>query len=248
MRHGLDADHLATIDGITRCNVPDDPALARMAGALFSLGHGAIVLLVALAVGTLAAGWETPGWLELTGIGVSVVFLFALAIANVRAVVVSPPDAVVGLAGFKGRLLGRVSVRRAWAVTAVGALFALSFDTVSLAALFALAAGRFGGAGHVLVVAGLFVLGMVIVDGANGAWIHGLIRRADRTAAIASRVMALTVAGISLAVGALAVVKVFVPVVGHWAEGRELALGASVVAVVAISSTLAMLAASRRAR
>ena len=61
-------------------------------------------------------------------------------------------------------------------------LFALSFDTISQAALFAIAAGRFGGVAEALLVAGLFVLGMLAVDGINGVWICRLIRRADRTA------------------------------------------------------------------
>jgi nickel/cobalt transporter (NiCoT) family protein len=124
-------------------------------------------------------------------------------------------------------------------------LFALSFDTVSQAALFALAAGRFGGLSHALFVAALFVLGMLAVDGANGLWINRLIRRADRTAVIASRVMALTVAGISLTVGFFAVAKIFVPVVGTWAAGRELALGAAVVAAVMLAFVTGMFAARR---
>jgi high-affinity nickel-transport protein len=36
-RHGFDADHLATIDGLTRYNARTNPALARFCGALFSL-------------------------------------------------------------------------------------------------------------------------------------------------------------------------------------------------------------------
>ncbi len=248
IRHGFDADHLATIDGLTRYNARDNPRLSRTAGALFSLGHGAVVVLVALIAGSLAAGWQTPGWLEATGAAVSVIFLFGLAILNVRAVLIAEPTAVVAPAGLRARLLGRVlNIRRAWAVAAVGMLFALSFDTVSQAALFALAAGRFGGLSHALFVAALFVLGMLAVDGANGLWINRLIRQADRTAVIASRVMALTVAGISLAVGVLTVAKIIVPAVDAWTDGRELWFGGAVVAVVLVAFASGMLAARRRA-
>ena len=164
-----------------------------------------------------------------------------------RAVLQTDPQAVVAPVGFKSRLLGRfVTVRKPWAVAAVGALFAFSFDTISQATLFALAAGRFGGVAEALFVAGLFVLGMLIVDGINGVWISRLIRRADRTAAIASRVMALTVAGISLAVGCFTVAKLLLPSVDAWAEGRELFLGGAVVAGVLTAFAVAMLAARRR--
>jgi high-affinity nickel-transport protein len=248
VRHGFDADHLATIDGLTRYSARANPRLSRSAGALFSLGHGVVVVLVALVAGSLASGWRTPGWLEITGAAVSVVFLFGLAFLNVRAVLVADPQAVVATAGLRARLLGRfLNIRRAWAVAAVGMLFALSFDTVSQAALFALAAGRFGGLSHALFVAALFVLGMLAVDGANGLWINRLIRQADRTAVIASRVMALTVAGISLSVGIFTVMKILVPAVDAWAEGREIWFGAAVVTVVLLAFASGMVAARRRA-
>ena len=247
VKHGFDADHLATIDGLTRYNARVNSRLARGAGALFSLGHGVVVLLVAFVAGTLSVGWQTPGWLEVTGAAVSVVFLFGLAFINVRAVLTAPPDAVVPPGGIKARLLGRVlTVRRPWAIAAVGMLFALSFDTVSQAALFALAAGHFGGVAQALFVAGLFVLGMLVVDGINGVWISGLIRRADRTAVIASRVMALAVAAISLAVGVFTVAKLLLPAVEAWAEGRDLMFGSAVVAGVVVAFVTAMLAARRQ--
>jgi len=245
LKHGFDADHLATIDGLTRYNACVNPALSRVAGVLFSLGHGAVVLLVALVAGILSARWRTPGWLELTGAAVSVLFLFGLAFVNVHAVLTSPPNAVIAPAGLKARLLGRVlTVRRPWAITAVGMLFAFSFDTVSQTALFALAAGRFGGVSQAMFVAGLFVLGMLAVDGINGVWISALIRRADRRAVIASRVMALAVAAISLAVGLFTVAKLLLPPLDAWAASRELVFGTVVVSAV----TAAFLAAMRAAR
>jgi high-affinity nickel-transport protein len=247
-RHGFDADHLATVDGLTRCNARTHPALARFCGTLFSLGHGLVVCGVAFAAASLTTGWQTPGWLEATGVGVSIAFLFGLAFLNVRAVLTADPRAVVAPIGVRSRLLGRfVTVRKPWAVAAVGMLFAFSFDTISQATLFALAAGRFGGVAEALFVAGLFVLGMLIVDGINGVWISRLIRRADRTAAIASRVMALTVAAISAAVGCFTVAKLLSPSVDAWAEGRELFLGGTVVAGVLAAFAASMLAARRRA-
>jgi len=246
LKHGFDADHLATIDGLTRYNARANPSLARVAGTLFSLGHGVVVLLVALIAGTLSAGWQTPGWLEATGAAVSVFFLFGLAFVNVHAVLTTAPNAVVAPSGLKARLLGRVlTVRRPWAIAAVGMLFAISFDTVSQAALFALAAGHFGGVLQALFVASLFVLGMMTVDGVNGVWISTLIRRADRTAAIASRVMALAVAAISLVVGLFTVAKLLLPAVDAWADGHELVFGALVVSGVIAAFAIAMAAARR---
>src|SRR5947207_12589902 len=63
-RHGLDGDHLATIDSLTRYNGRDDPRLGRLAGLCFSLGHGAVVVCVALIAAMLAGRWTTPHWLD----------------------------------------------------------------------------------------------------------------------------------------------------------------------------------------
>ena len=93
-------------------------------------------------------------------------------------------------------------------VAAVGALFAFSFDTMSQAAR-SLTATQFGGWEHALTLALLFMLGMLVGDGLNGLWISRLIRRADRTALIASRVMGLVVAGVSLLVATFGAAKFF---------------------------------------
>ncbi len=249
MKHGFDADHLATIDGLTRYNAREHRLLARFCGTLFSLGHGAIVLIVALATSALAQDWETPHWLEMSGAGVSVVFLFGLAYLNIAALLKTAPGAIVAPVGFKSRLLGRfTSLHNAWAIAAVGALFAISFDTISQAALFALAASRFGGIAQASLIAVLFVAGMLAVDGLNGLWISGMLRRADRTAAIASRIMALTVAALSAGVGLFTLLKLLLPQVTVWADGHELVSGAAVVVAVLIAFGAAMLAARIRNR
>jgi len=246
-RHGLDADHLAAIDGIARCNARSHPRLARGAGALFSLGHGAIVLVAAAAAFAFASRWTTPAWLETSGALVSIAFLYGLAALNLHSVIKAAPDAVVVPAGIRGRLFGRiVDVESPWAIAAVGALFAVSFDTISQAALFALAASRMGGMPDVLFVAGLFVAGMVAVDGINGLWISRMLRRADRTAAIASRIMALSVAAIGIAIGSMVLARWALPGFDAWSGVIDPYLGAMVIAAIVIAYASAIAIAARR--
>lgn len=241
LKHGFDADHLATIDGLTRYNARKRARLARYCGALFSLGHGVIVIATALLVSTLARQWQTPGWLEIFGVWVSLGFLFALGLLNIRAVLAARPHEVVRPVGVKGRFLGRLAeAAHPGLIALVGALFALSFDTISQAALFALTASQFGGWQEALLLGLLFMLGMLVTDGINGLWISRLIGRADRMARIASRVMSLVVAGVSLLVGFFGVMKLSLPSVDAWSEGKELFLGGGVVVVVAASFLLAV--------
>src|SRR5438105_10893582 len=82
LKHGLDPDHLAAIDGLTRFNSGRRPRLSRWSGALFSAGHGILVTLVAIAVATVATGWQAPAWLEDAGTWISIAFLPLLGFAN----------------------------------------------------------------------------------------------------------------------------------------------------------------------
>ena len=72
LKHGLDPDHLAAIDGLTRFNARERPALSRWSGLLFSAGHGVVVTLVAIAVATVATEWKAPQWLENAGTWISI--------------------------------------------------------------------------------------------------------------------------------------------------------------------------------
>jgi len=241
MKHGFDADHLATIDGLTRYNARTRPGMARYCGTLFSLGHGAVVMAIALGVSAIAGQWAVPEWFGLLGSLISIAFLVALGSLNLAAVLRTAPDAVVQPVGLKGRLLGSLRhVSHPLLVALVGALFALSFDTLSQAAFFALTATQFGGWQHALVLALLFMLGMLLTDGINGLWIARLIARADQVALIASRVMGLVVSAISLLVAAFGAAKLVSPAVDAWSEGKELVFGGALVAIIAISFVAAM--------
>lgn len=244
MRHGFDADHLATIDGLTRLSARRKLGFSRYCGALFSLGHGVVVLGIALGVGLLSERWAPPAWMDAFGAWVSIAFLLLIGIANLRAVLQASPGSVVALVGVKGAFLGRlVRARSPLAVAAVGALFALSFDTVSQSALFAVTASQFGGVAHALVLGLLFVLGMLVTDGLNGWWISRLIARADQIAALASRIMGVAVSAVSLLVAALGLGKLLSPWLAGWSEGKELAFGAVVVLVIGGSYLVAWMLA-----
>lgn len=241
VKHGFDADHLATIDGLTRFNARAQPRLARYCGMLFSLGHGGVVILIALAVSALTQQWRTPQWINTFGSWLSIGVLAALGLLNLYAVLRADPAQLVGLVSLKGRFLGRLGrAASPGLISLVGALFALSFDTISQAALFALTAVQFGGWQHALMLGLLFMLGMLVTDGINGLWISHLIRRADQIALIASRVMGLVVSSLSLLLALFGVMKLSSPMVDAWSEGKEILLGAAVVGVVAGSYALAV--------
>jgi nickel/cobalt transporter (NiCoT) family protein len=247
LKHGLDADHLVAVDGLTRFNAEFRPRFARWCGVFFSLGHGAIVIAVAAAVGIAAERWIVPRWLEDLGAWLSIAFLAALGVLNLAAVATTPRHDIVRTVALRGRLLGRLMrTSHPLAIMLVGALFALSFDTISQAALFGMATNAIGSWVDGVVLAGVFMLGMTIADGVNGFWISSLLGSASSRARIASRVMGVAVGGLSLGVAALGAAKYFSLSVDAWLEGRELAMGLGVMASVTLAFAAAI-ALGRRA-
>src|SRR6266849_5838994 len=241
LRHGMDPDHLATLDGLARHNAQTRPRLARWSGCFFSLGHGAIVTLVAGFVAATLHDGAAPQWLERLGTWISIAFLLALGITNITAVLRTPADRVVRLKGFKGRWLGRIAETGHPAVIAmIGAAFALSFDTVSQAALFSLTAVHVAGWPFSVALGLVFTLGMMATDGLNGAWVARMVERADRRARVASRAMGLAIASLGIGIAGLGTARLFSKEAASALAGAELAMGFGVAIIVTTSFAVAI--------
>lgn len=241
LQHGFDADHLAAIDGLTRHNTRLGRVWGRYCGLLFSAGHGAVVIVVALAIGTVLNRSTPPQWLDATGAWISIGFLYTIGALNLHRALRTAPGEVVAPAGLRSRVFARVlRAEHPLSVAGVGALFAVSFDTMSQAALFGATASH-GGTGALALVLGLcFMLGMMASDGLNGLWISRLIHRADARAAFASRVLSVTIATASLGVATFNVARRLAPAVDGWSDGRELAIGLALVATIVAGYVIAM--------
>ncbi len=241
LKHGLDPDHLAAIDGLTRFNAQRRPRLSRWSGLLFSAGHGVVVTSVAILVATVATEWHAPQWLEHAGAWISIAFLALLGIANLAAVARTPRDQVVRAAGLRSRLFERLArAEHPVLVAAVGAAFAISFDTISQAVLFSITGSNLAGWLFAALLGLIFTGGMIATDALNGLWVSHLVRRADARAAAASRLMSAAVGITSLAIAALATARQVLPGLDASVEAWGLALSAGVVVAVAASYAAAM--------
>ena len=246
MRHGVDADHLAAIDAMTRCNAAARPALARRTGVWFSVGHGAVVLAVAFAVALSAHAWSAPAWLEPFGAWASIAILALLGVLNLAAWRQAAAGEAVALAGWRSRLYaGALQACNRRAVMGVGVLFAISFDTVGQAALMAATGVASRGLPAVALLAGSFVLGMVITDGLNGWWVARLIQRPGAGSAAASRVMCVAVSVISLATAGIGAAAQMSGSVAGWADANGQWLAAAILGVMAASFGLGLVLARR---
>jgi high-affinity nickel-transport protein len=232
LRHGLDPDHLAAIDNLTRYNAERAPALARWCGALFSLGHGAAVTAVAVTLAALSASDALPAWLDGAGQIIAIGFLLAIGLANLRASLGAAPAPVGTLGWLAPRLLRRAtSISHPMLISLIGVAFAVSMDTMSQAALFSVAAqGKFA-----WTVAGLlgltFTAGMLATDTASGWWVSRMLRsgRARST----SRALTLAIALLSLAVAASSIARMFWHELDHWYDGHTLEIGVATLLLLA---------------
>ena len=207
LKHGFDPDHLVVIDGFARTS------RSRWCGLFFSLGHGAVVTLVALAIALAAIDWQPPGWLEQLGVWISVGILLALGAANLLMVFRAGPGRAVPLIGLRGRWLTQRlgTSSHPMVIASVGAAFALSFDTIGQVLLFSLTGARMAGWLFALALGLVFTLGMVATDSVNGWWVAKIVAGADRRAASASRAMSIAIAFLCLALAAGGLAKYPLP-------------------------------------
>lgn len=248
LRHGVDADHLAAIDVMARFNAGGRPGVARLTGVWFSIGHGVVVLAFAFFVASLAHAWRVPGWLEPVGAWVSIALLLVLGGLSLAAVGRAAPGAAVQFAGWRSVLYGRLlKVSGALPILGIGALFAVSFDTLGQAALMGATGTSRMGLPAVGLLAGSFVVGMIVTDGLNGWFVAKLMLRSAQAAARLSRVMAVSIGGVSIATALLGSVAQLVPGASAWIEDHQAHFAVLIVAIVSLSFA-AGLRLTRRAR
>lgn len=199
-------DHLSMIDSITR-TVRDNRYLSRMIGVLFSFGHGLVVMIISVIVGSGIMQSKPPAWLDDFGNGISIFFLFTFGILTLWNVFQKQKQFVS--TSLKVLLLRKIINQRCnpLLIMFIGALFAFSFDTFSQVALFSISASLFSGWLFSAVLGVLFMLGMMVSDGVNGLFVSRLIQRADKTSLFISRVLGVAISGFSLTVGTLNLIQ-----------------------------------------
>jgi high-affinity nickel-transport protein len=121
----------------------------------------------------------------------------------------TPSGQAVALAGVRSHLLPERIARASHpaVIAAVGAAFAISFDTISHALVFSMTGASMAGAAFAAVLGIVFTAGMALTDAASGLWVARLVRSADRRAANASRIMSIAIAFLCLVLAGLGFAK-----------------------------------------
>lgn len=230
-RHGIDADHLAAIDALTRDSHLARRGYAAYCGALFSAGHSTVILVVAVLLSLATRHWMPPGWLEDVGRTISATVLIGLGAYNLATAVRARSDR--GPVGLKaGPMAKWLRCSRAWQVALVGVAFAVSFDSVALGALFSAAAPGLHGAVTALGLALCFSVGMISIDGGNGLWLWRLLQAPSAAAPGGQRAMTLAVGLSSIVIGLCVGGSIASARLEQWLSAHELAASVFVLATM----------------
>lgn len=202
LRHGLDPDHIACIDGLTwraldqtkasttrgaETNSPNQTGptgrgnrdLAPWVGTLFAVGHGLLVTAIAVGVNQISSHVHVPNTAVVVFGWVPTVLLLFVGVLNLRQLLSG--NKVYVPRGWKMKLLPRRLRENSspFAVVAIGVLFATVFDTATQASAWGYVATSSGG---MLAAAGaglIFTAGMVITDTLDGRLLCHVVRRSD---------------------------------------------------------------------
>lgn len=191
LRHGLDADHLACIDGLTRYNIRQGRRTARYVGTLFSFGHGFVVATVGVILAMISQNFVFPAYFDSIATWVSICSLFAIGCLNVFNLLRSQRNQTdYKPQGIKGRFIPRFAreTTNPFLIILIGGIFALAADTVSQTSLWALAAGN--ASQFLPILLGLtFMIGMMITDTIDSLVAYRLLTNSSKMGQSASRVM-----------------------------------------------------------
>lgn len=247
LRHGLDPDHIACIDGLTWRALSHEGHQHRAPwiGTLFALGHGMLVTSIAVGVSRIAGIVAVPESIVQVFGWIPTALLVIVGTMNLR--LLRQADAPFAPTGWKLTLIPPALRQHSspWAVVAIGVLFATVFDTATQAAAWGYVASSHGGGVFAALAAGLiFTSGMIITDTLDGRLICRLGRTATGVSSARAyrRVTGWLVVAISYGVAAYNIGKALVPAI----ELNEVAFSVSGLALIAIMALLWALASQRR--
>lgn len=168
LRHGLDPDHIAVIDGLAMRAQQNTKKIAPWVGTFFALGHGMVVTAIAVAIHFVhklvnfpTRFFEVLEWLP-------IILLLVVGFLNLQSLLKHKNE--FKPASWRSKFVPK-SIREKvhpLSVLLTGVIFALVFDTATQAAAWGYAATTQGGWFTSLIMGLVFTSGMVFTDTLDG--------------------------------------------------------------------------------
>jgi nickel/cobalt transporter (NiCoT) family protein len=213
LRHGLDPDHIAVIDGLALRSQESNKKLAPWVGSLFALGHGLVVTLIAVAIHFAGRLFRLPNTVFQFLEWLPVILLLMVGLLNLRSLLQYKNE--FKPAGWRSRLVPKRIRENAHplSILLTGVIFALVFDTATQAATWGYASSSRGGWPAALIMGALFTAGMVFTDTLDGFLLNKILKRTGNNALLIKSRRALGWGIVSLAflVAGYKITVAFVP-------------------------------------
>lgn len=213
LRHGLDPDHLAIVDGLTFATFRAGEKYSRWVGALFAFGHGIAVTTIGLLIHVInkevllfSGIWRFTEWLT------PALFMTVGAI-NLKALLSSEPD--FKIKGWRTWLIGPKWKRNTGklGIILIGVVFALVFETITQILALSQSMSSSGGLMVILSLGAAFTIGMMITDTIDGLVLHHIWRSSEGKTRIADyrRIMGWLIVVTSFAVAGYQIITQIYP-------------------------------------
>lgn len=235
LRHGLDPDHIAVIDGISMRLTQQKNKLAPWVGTLFALGHGLVITAIAFAISAGSKSFNFPSstfdWIQ----WVPVILLVVIGYLNLQSLL---KNKIYKPAGWRIHFIPKKLINSSspLAILLAGVLFAMVFDTATQAAAWGYTASSSGSSWAALVIGLVFTAGMVITDTIDGRLLYQISKKAiaDPSVWEYRRKLGWIIVISSFTIAAYKIVNHFYPAIALTDTGN-LIIGMMLVALVAFT-------------
>lgn len=176
LRHGLDPDHIAIIDGMTMKHSDSSSPFAKWVGTLFAIGHGLVVTIIAVLVSLLSNKIILPYWVANIAEWIPVFLLFLVGSMNLKSLLSKNTYKAIG---WRTKLIPKklINSSSAFSIILIGILFATVFDTATQAAAWGYAASQQGGMIAAVLMGIIFSAGMIATDTIDGRILFSILNK-----------------------------------------------------------------------
>jgi len=212
IRHGLDADHLAYIDGTARHNWRKNSSFAPWVGTFFSFGHSLVVVIISIILGLVSSTFTYPSYFDSIGTWVSILSLFLIGTLNLSTLLRTAKGQDYQPLGIKGKILPKLltETTNPLVIVLTGIIFAMAADTVSQTAVWALAATHFSSSLPIFLGI-VFMIGMMITDTVDSLLTYRMINQSGKIGGKAMKMMGWVIVALSYGVSIYEMITFFKP-------------------------------------
>ncbi|TAF44510.1 MAG: hypothetical protein EAZ64_06430 [Sphingobacteriales bacterium] len=215
LRHGLDPDHIAVIDGVAMQAQKNNHKYAAWVGTFFALGHGLVVTSIAVAMHFVHQLFTIPSGLFAILEWLPVFLLLLVGFLNLQSLLNYKNE--FKTVSWRSKFVPK-SIRNKvhpFSILLTGIIFALVFDTATQAAAWGYASSSKGGWFTALIMGLIFTIGMVFTDTLDGFLLNKIWSKTENKNILikSRRILGWGIVSVSFLVAFYKITLAFIPAI-----------------------------------